>query len=581
MSNNESSTTGTPLFDPSDLLQTLRAPLSRWPRWYLWTWVGAACILLCSIVWIRWQIGGEYATLVFSNLVVSGTALIVPLTLFSVVRQSSTSTLWGWRLLAIGTGFEAIGELTWMAYELGTGDVPFPGLPDLFYLTGYPVLALGLVLLTTDRRRLGSMYRLTLDGLIVGGALLTVSWYFLLEPILTSSSLNSPDTLVAMAYPILDIVVGSIAFVVALNTRGQRRTPILLISLGLFIWVIADSTFAYLEFTSGYVFSEIDSAWVAGNALIALGALHPAATLTPRVTERRRYEFIELLAPYGPFAVAMVLIGYLGLTGQFRSDDVFFGAFVLVALLLRQSYVFHDAAKLSRELDEQEATLNKRNKELVLLNQIVRHDICNDMMVALAWGRELRNHVSQEANTMLDRVIRTTQHTVELTETLRDFLNSIETEDESELTPTDLQRTLHDTIDRRREAYPDAEFSGWDSIPAVEVWATPLLSCVFRNLLNNAIQHNSKGKSRIEISAELSDETVIIRIADNGPGIPVDQRDVVFGRGEKGLKSAGSGVGLYLVDTLMTQFGGDVWIEANEPTGAVFVITLSRVTHHE
>ena len=67
-----------------------------------------------------------------------------------------------------------------------------------------------------------------------------------------------------------------------------------------------------------------------------------------------------------------------------------------------------------------------------------------------------------------------------------------------------------------------------------------------------------------------------VRIADDGPGIADDKKEAVFGRGERGLDSPGSGIGLYLVDRLTTAFGGSVHIEDNEPRGAVFVVTLER-----
>jgi signal transduction histidine kinase len=67
---------------------------------------------------------------------------------------------------------------------------------------------------------------------------------------------------------------------------------------------------------------------------------------------------------------------------------------------------------------------------------------------------------------------------------------------------------------------------------------------------------------------------VAIRIADNGPGVSADQKDTLFGTGERDLESTGSGMGLYLVDTLVTSYGGEVWIEDNDPEGSIFVVEL-------
>ena len=103
-----------------------------------------------------------------------------------------------------------------------------------------------------------------------------------------------------------------------------------------------------------------------------------------------------------------------------------------------------------------------------------------------------------------------------------------------------------------------------------------MLEAVFRNLLKNAIQHNHSDVPEVTVSTEERDEVVVVRIADNGPGVPDDRKETIFGKGKKGLESSGTGLGLYLVRSLVDGYGGDVWVEDNEPTGAVFAVELLR-----
>jgi sensor histidine kinase regulating citrate/malate metabolism len=70
---------------------------------------------------------------------------------------------------------------------------------------------------------------------------------------------------------------------------------------------------------------------------------------------------------------------------------------------------------------------------------------------------------------------------------------------------------------------------------------------------------------------------VTVRNADDGPGIPDDRKGDVFGKGEKGIGSPGTGIGLYLLERLLDEFGGDVWFEDNEPTEAVGCVELPAV----
>ena len=102
-----------------------------------------------------------------------------------------------------------------------------------------------------------------------------------------------------------------------------------------------------------------------------------------------------------------------------------------------------------------------------------------------------------------------------------------------------------------------------------------MLASVFRNILANGIQHNDSSVPRLRVWVETTDERVRVHIADNGPGVPDERKDEIFGRGEKGLESSGTGLGLYLVDTLLDRYGGDVDVTDSED-GAEFRITLRR-----
>ncbi len=106
------------------------------------------------------------------------------------------------------------------------------------------------------------------------------------------------------------------------------------------------------------------------------------------------------------------------------------------------------------------------------------------------------------------------------------------------------------------------------------VLADQMLEAVFRNLLKNAIQHNDTEAPVIEVSTETTDDMVAVRIADNGPGVTDERNESIFGKGEQGFESEGTGMGLHLVDTLITEYGGDVWVEDSEQGGAESVVAL-------
>ena len=105
-----------------------------------------------------------------------------------------------------------------------------------------------------------------------------------------------------------------------------------------------------------------------------------------------------------------------------------------------------------------------------------------------------------------------------------------------------------------------------------------MLSSVFDNLFSNAVIHHDRDHPTVTVDVTVDDDAAVVRVADDGPGIPDSQKAVVFGRGEQGIDSPGAGIGLFLVDSLVTGFGGTVSIEDNEPRGAVFVVSLPLAT---
>lgn len=198
----------------------------------------------------------------------------------------------------------------------------------------------------------------------------------------------------------------------------------------------------------------------------------------------------------------------------------------------------------------------RREAEFETLNRIVRHDIRNDTSVILGWAELLGDHVDEEGTAHLEKIVSAGEQIVELTDVAGTYAVAVAGRESMVVTPVSLRPTLTDEILIRSETYPAAEISLVGEIPDVEVLAKELLQSVFRNLLNNAIQHNDKATPRVTLSCSTTEETVTVEVADNGPGIPEESKESVFGKGVSGLASSGSGVGLSLVRGLVDQYNG-------------------------
>ncbi|MFC6955111.1 PAS domain-containing sensor histidine kinase [Halorubellus litoreus] len=226
---------------------------------------------------------------------------------------------------------------------------------------------------------------------------------------------------------------------------------------------------------------------------------------------------------------------------------------------------------------EREARLESLNDQLEVLNRVLRHDIRNDMNVVQGWLGELEATVDDDA---LRNVEEAVAHTIELTREARDLAEVLTEGGEMPVEPIALDRVLHQQVEKTRTKYPDASVVVDGAVPSVHVVANEMLSSVFDNLLGNAIVHSDRETPTVTLSVHQpgtegdDGECVVVRVADDGPGIPDSMQDSLFGRGEKGVDSPGTGMGLYLVDQLVTGYGGDVEVEPNDPRGAVFVVTI-------
>lgn len=219
----------------------------------------------------------------------------------------------------------------------------------------------------------------------------------------------------------------------------------------------------------------------------------------------------------------------------------------------------------------------EREQELDALNRILRHDIRNDMNIIIGWGELLEESLTEDEQEPLEKILSAANNVIDLTKVVREYAEAVVQNSDMDVKPMALSSVLQDEVDLRKEMFPHAEFHLPDEIPQVEVKANEMLSSVFRNLLNNAVQHNDKAEPVVNIEIESLGEKVIVRIADNGPGLPADVEESLVNEGENGISSSDTGMGLTIVQTLMDQYGGEIQVTDNTPTGTIFHIHLQKI----
>ena len=120
----------------------------------------------------------------------------------------------------------------------------------------------------------------------------------------------------------------------------------------------------------------------------------------------------------------------------------------------------------------------------------------------------------------------------------------------------------------------------YDVQPAIIHARRMILEMIFGNLLDNAVKYGGDSPA-VEVQVRVEDRgRIVVRIADNGEGIPVDVSKKIFqifyrGGSELERRKKGTGVGLYIVRTLIHLLKGSISVrDRNGQPGSIFEVEL-------
>lgn len=222
--------------------------------------------------------------------------------------------------------------------------------------------------------------------------------------------------------------------------------------------------------------------------------------------------------------------------------------------------------------DEQRRTaqLNERNH---VLNRVLRHNIRNETNVILGYAQMLA-HDLQEDRASQARLIRgKAENVARLGKKARQIERALDTE--RDRFPVNLGEMAPKAVDDVVTEYPSLTVE--QSVPAATwVMADDMLELMIENLLENAAIH-SEGDVTVTLAAEHRGSTVLLSVADDGPGIPETEMAVLDDDRETPL-SHGSGLGLRLVYWLLDHYDGSITIENRDPTGTLVRVELPGAT---
>lgn len=210
-----------------------------------------------------------------------------------------------------------------------------------------------------------------------------------------------------------------------------------------------------------------------------------------------------------------------------------------------------------------ETALRQANQKLNLLASVTRHDMMN-RLTALGGYVELTQEMTSDPD--LREIFRKEEV---LLGTLSHQVRFAREYQEIGVRSPSWQR-VQDHVDRVMAGLIPGQVDVVGELDTLEIYADPLMEKIFHNLVENALMHGQA--TRIRFSFRETPEGLLLLCEDNGTGIGIDEKDLIFNRGY----GRNTGLGLFLTREILAITGLSIRETGVEGYGARFEILAPR-----
>ncbi|MGC3981427.1 MAG: ATP-binding protein [Steroidobacteraceae bacterium] len=248
-------------------------------------------------------------------------------------------------------------------------------------------------------------------------------------------------------------------------------------------------------------------------------------------------------------------------------------------LARRRSEALLQAANAELELRAQQ--LNSSNQELESFCYSVSHDLRAPLRTIDGFAQVLQEEQRDTLNTAGLRYLQTIRSaSARMTQLIDDLLMYSKLGRQSmRAAPLDMNGMAHKAAEQA--AYGRAVPVRVDIQPLAESYGDEsMLQSVWMNLIDNAVKYSGKAaQPHIHISCIADEEQVTYSVHDNGVGFDMKDYEKLFGvfqRLHANNEFPGTGVGLAIVERIVSRHGGKVWAESAPGEGATFFFSMPR-----
>ncbi len=244
-----------------------------------------------------------------------------------------------------------------------------------------------------------------------------------------------------------------------------------------------------------------------------------------------------------------------------------------------------ELAELYSDLSEYKALVERKNRELVEVNQLISHDLKKPLTVfKTVISLLLGGHLGEISSTQAEALKNASESVAYMQELIDDIVESSRLDYDGmhfEFEEVDLM-VLTGTILRRLRFLIEEQGIQVrvEALPVIKADMKALMK-IFMNLIGNAASYMDPKKEQgfLRIYGKELEDRFEIRVEDNGMGIPEDSQESIwekFSRGSNTSGTSGTGLGLYIVRQLILGHGGEVHVESEVGKGTTFVLSFPK-----
>jgi signal transduction histidine kinase len=321
---------------------------------------------------------------------------------------------------------------------------------------------------------------------------------------------------------------------------------------------------------------EIDSKAPVVAKAMELGALRHA----------QGFDVYELLKEYE--MLGLIIFDFLAECADQLPEEIPRRDFLACWERISQAIELIRQATVSHFLRLSAAQINERENRLRKFNRTVAHELKNNVN-AIASASEILAEAWADDSQRKEFEVIIAKNAEGLKRVLSNLESLARTQSDSRhcrnvLLPEVANEAVCELLEAAKAK--DVEVRISDNLPTIEVDAATVELCLM-NYVSNAIKYSdsTKGERWVAIEAAFEEadtergREVVIRVSDNGIGVPADKREQLFqeyyrAHGDTVTCADGSGLGLSIVRETVESIGGRAWAEFPEGAGSVFAFSL-------